>query len=72
MVRTIVHTCKDCNKEYVSYQSLCNHRTIKHKVNNDTLNVSLGYHKGINSVDLDIIDTSILSVMPPKIYNCVM
>jgi hypothetical protein len=70
MVRTIVHTCKDCSKEYASYQSLCNHRTIKHKVNNDTLNVSLGYHKGINSVDLDIIDTSILSATPPKIYNC--
>ncbi len=30
MVRTSVHTCKDCNKLYASYQSLCNHRSKKH------------------------------------------
>jgi len=30
MVRTTVHTCKDCYKDYASYQSLCNHRTKKH------------------------------------------
>ncbi len=31
MVKTLVHTCKDCNKIYASYQSLCNHRTRLHK-----------------------------------------
>jgi len=31
MVRTTEHTCKDCNKIYASYQSLCNHRTKYHK-----------------------------------------
>ena len=72
MVRTTIHTCKDCNKEYASYQSLCNHRTKKHKVNNDTLNVSLGYHKGINSVDLDINNKYMISSIPTKIFNCVM
>ncbi len=31
MPKTSVHTCKDCNKEYSSYQSLSNHRSKKHK-----------------------------------------
>jgi hypothetical protein len=30
MVRTLVHTCNICNKNYASYQSLCNHRSKKH------------------------------------------
>ncbi len=35
MVRTTEHTCKDCNKIYASYQSLCNHRTKFHKINDN-------------------------------------
>ena len=37
MVRTIEHTCKDCNKDYASYQSLCNHRTKYHKNENNSI-----------------------------------
>ena len=31
MPKSSMHTCKDCNKEYSSYQSLSNHRSKKHK-----------------------------------------
>jgi hypothetical protein len=37
MVRTTEHTCKDCNKIYASYQSLCNHRTKYHKNENNSI-----------------------------------
>ena len=37
MVRTTEHTCKDCNKIYASYQSLCNHRTKFHKSENNSI-----------------------------------
>lgn len=37
MVRTTEHTCKDCNKIYASYQSLCNHRTKFHKNENNSI-----------------------------------
>ena len=37
MVRTLVHTCKECNKKYSSYQSLCNHRTKIHAVINNSI-----------------------------------
>ena len=37
MVRTTEHTCKDCNKIYASYQSLCNHRTKFHKLINNSI-----------------------------------
>jgi hypothetical protein len=37
MVLTTVHTCKDCNKDYASYQSLCNHRTKYHKNENNSI-----------------------------------
>jgi hypothetical protein len=37
MVRSTEHTCKDCNKIYASYQSLCNHRTKFHKTENNSI-----------------------------------
>jgi hypothetical protein len=37
MVRATVHTCKDCNKDYASYQSLCNHRTKKHITSSNSI-----------------------------------
>ena len=37
MVRATEHTCKDCNKIYASYQSLCNHRSKFHAVLNNII-----------------------------------
>jgi hypothetical protein len=37
MVRKLVHTCNLCNKNYASYQSLCNHRTKIHAVVNNSI-----------------------------------
>ena len=37
MVHIREHTCKECNKIYASYQSLCNHRTKFHKPNNNSI-----------------------------------
>ena len=72
MVRTKVHTCKDCNKDYASYQSLCNHRTKFHKVNN----VDPGQHKvnidnniGQHSVNINTIST-LSQIETVKQYNC--
>jgi hypothetical protein len=48
MVRTTEHTCKDCNKIYASYQSLCNHRTKNHK----NVNNSISQHD--NSIEQHI------------------
>ncbi len=65
MVRTTVHTCKECDKNYKSYQSLCNHRTKKHKVQNNSIeqhNNSIQQHN--NSIEPKI--TAIKS----EHFNC--
>ena len=72
MVRTTVHTCKDCDKNYKSYQSLCNHRTKKH-YNTD---IDLGkYEVNINNdlgqYKVNVDNTSTLSdIETVKEYNC--
>ena len=49
MVRATEHTCKDCNKIYASYQSLCNHRSKFHAV----LNNNIKQHEtALNSIHL--------------------
>jgi hypothetical protein len=58
MVRTTEHTCKDCNKIYASYQSLCNHRTKLHTI----LKNSIEQH--YNSIEQH--DNSIKS----ELFNC--
>ena len=64
MVRTTEHTCKDCNKIYASYQSLCNHRTKYHKLNdnpNDNPSIIL---------DNPSIISTLSAIETVKTYNC--
>ena len=72
MVRSTEHTCKECNKKYASYQSLCNHRTKFHK----TANIDHGKHEvNINNdlgkyrVNIDNQSTLIKNETV-KQYNC--
>jgi hypothetical protein len=44
MVRTVVHTCNICNKNYASYQSLWNHRTNIHKSVDDNRPIIIDNH----------------------------
>lgn len=64
MVRTTEHTCKDCNKIYASYQSLCNHRTKIHKKeNNPNDNPSI-------IPDNPSIISTLSTIETVKTYNC--
>jgi hypothetical protein len=64
MVRTIEHTCKDCNKIYASYQSLCNHRTKFHKNDNNPIdNPSI-------IIDNPSIISTLSAIETVKTYNC--
>jgi hypothetical protein len=49
MVRVTEHTCKDCNKIYASYQSLCNHRSKFHAVLNNSIKQHLTALNNIHS-----------------------
>ncbi len=65
MVRKLVHTCNLCNKIYASYQSLCNHRTIKHKTAYDNPSIILDNHQII--LDNPITENE---NQPAKTYEC--
>ena len=64
MVRTTEHTCKDCNKLYASYQSLCNHRTKFHKTNDNHID-----NPQIIIDNPSIISTP-LEIETVKTYDC--
>ena len=64
MVRSTEHICKDCNKIYASYQSLCNHRTKFHKQHdNPTDNPSI-------IIDNPSIISTPLQIETVKTYDC--
>ena len=63
MSKTSVHTCKDCNKDYASYQSLSNHRSKKH------INIRLMQHQPYISHE-SAIDQSIHLNKKYKCRNC--
>ncbi len=72
MVRTTVHTCKDCDKTYKSYQSLCNHRTKKHKVYNidqGKHEVNINDDKGKHMVNIEEQST-LHNIEADKTFNC--
>jgi hypothetical protein len=72
MVRTTVHTCKECDKNYKSYQSLCNHRTKKHKMTNiDQGKYEVNINNDLGQYKVNVDNTSTLSdIETVKEYNC--
>ena len=51
MVRSTEHTCKECDKKYASYQSLCNHRSKKHLGVDNSIEQHLPQHTtALNSI----------------------
>jgi hypothetical protein len=68
MVRTTLHTCKVCDKIYASYQSLCNHRTNKHK-NDD--NTSIILDNPLIILDNTSIIPTHFQIETVKTYNCI-
>ncbi len=53
MVRKLVHTCNLCNKNYASYQSLCNHRTKLHTIVNNSIEQHTPQHiTALNSINI--------------------
>ena len=68
MVKTTVHTCKDCDKNYKSYQSLCNHRTKKHKM----CNIDQSKHEvNISQQSVNVDNKSSLSnIETVNTFNC--
>ncbi len=72
MVRTTVHTCKDCDKNYKSYQSLCNHRTKKHNNTNiDQGQYEVNINNDLGQYKVNIDNTSTPSeIETVKEYNC--
>ena len=71
MVLTTVHTCKYCNKDYASYQSLCNHRTKFHKnENNHNDNPSIIIDNPMIIPNNQQIISSPLEIETVKTYDC--
>lgn len=71
MVRTTEHTCKDCNKIYASYQSLCNHRTKFHKNENNSIdNTSIIPDNTLIIPDNTSIISTLSEIETVKTYNC--
>jgi len=71
MVRTTEHTCKDCNKIYASYQSLCNHRTKTHRsVNIDHDNTAIILDNTLIIPDNTLSGCQLSINEIDKIYNC--
>ena len=72
MVRTTVHTCKNCDKIYKSYQSLCNHRTKKHNntdIDQGKYKVNINNDLGQHEVNIDNTSTP-SDIETVKEYNC--
>ena len=72
MVRTTVHTCKECDKNYKSYQSLCNHRTKNHKITDiDQGKYEVNINNDLGQYKVNVDNTSTLSdIETVKEYNC--
>ena len=71
MVRSTEHTCKDCNKIYASYQSLCNHRTKLHKMtDNPNDNTSIILDNTLIIPDNTSIIHTPSDIETVKTYNC--
>ncbi len=67
-----MHTCKDCDKNYKSYQSLCNHRTKKHNntdIDPGKYEVNINNDLGQYKVNVDNTSTP-SEIETVKEYNC--
>ena len=67
-----MHTCKNCDKIYKSYQSLCNHRTKKHNntdIDQGKYKVNINNDLGQHEVNIDNTSTP-SDIETVKEYNC--